>query len=145
MSEGGVSRCNTEGDAEGEILFPESNFTVVHDVSEREGVGILFEIKEVNVRCGGVLRVKIADSSGKTVLGLLLPVGTILWTGLEMVVHCRFPVEPEETRYWTSLSSSQLSAKLALNVSGVLKHACIEINPKGTERLDVSTMIELMQ
>jgi hypothetical protein len=136
------AECATEGDAKGEVLVPRGNFTVVHDISSGEGVGILFEVKEFMVTCG-IVKVKIKGSA----LGLLTPVGKqILWLGLEASLHCdgKTTGEPKETKYWTSLLSSELTALLLANFGTGFKRSCEEIVPT-TVSIDVGKMIELMQ
>jgi hypothetical protein len=141
-----VSKTECESEpkesALGEVLVPRGNFTVVHDISSTSGVGVLFEVKEFTIVCG-LTKHKIKGS----MLGLLTPVGTeILWLGLNLSLHCNGVTvgEPAETKYWTSLLSSELTALLLMNSGTGLKKACVEIVPT-TVAIDVSKMITLMQ
>jgi hypothetical protein len=142
-------KCNSLGDPAGEVLVPRGNFFLVHDIKENEGVGILFEIKPLHIECEGGVLIEIKGS----MLGLLKPVGTeILWTGVKASVECKVKGGeegigvPKESKYWTSLLSSELKASLLENFGTGFKQVCELIGAAGFELgIDVSKMIELMQ
>jgi hypothetical protein len=140
----GTTKCESEPKeaAAGEVLVPRGNFTIVHDISATAGNGILFEVKKFTVVCG-LTKIKIEGN----VLGLATPVGTeILWDGIEGSLHCNGVTvgEPKETKYWTSLLSSELTALLLANFGSGFKKSCEEIKPT-VVLIDVDKMIELMQ
>jgi hypothetical protein len=143
-----IKRCNSLGDPIGEVLVPQNNFFLVHDISEKEGAGVLFEAK-LDIECEGGVLIQI---QGK-VLGLLLPVGKeILWTGGKGGVECKVKGGeegqgvPKENKYWTSLLSSELTARLETNFGTGFKQGCELIGAAGFElEIDVNKMIELMQ
>jgi hypothetical protein len=146
----GTSPCNSLGDPSGEILVGPYNFFLVHDLSEKEGGGILFEVGPIPVHaeCAPAL----LEIKGN-VLGLLKPVDTVvLWTGAKVSLECKFKSNeegagtPEETKYWTSLLSSELKAQLLINFGTGFKQGCVLIGAAGFELgIDVNKMIELMQ
>jgi hypothetical protein len=135
------AKCSTVGDKEGEVLLPQANFTVVHDFSPAAGVGLLLEVKEFAVTCGA-LRIKVKG----TALALLQPVGSeVLWTGLKASLRCsRTTGVPGEKAFWSSLLSSELTAKLEANFGAGFRQACEELASGGTVVVDVSKMLELM-
>jgi len=141
-------KCNTLGDAAGEVLVPQNNFFLVHDIKENEGDGILFEVKEFDIECEGGSLPHIKGN----VLGLLLPLNQeILWKGAKGGLECKFKAgeagigTPKENKYWTSLLSSELTALLLANFGTGFKQACELIGAVGFElEIDVSKMIELM-
>jgi hypothetical protein len=145
---GAKSACNSLGDPSGEVLVPQGNFFLVHDISEKEGAGVLFEVKPFHIECGTIL-VEIKGN----VLGLLLPLNKeILWTGGKGGLECKVKGGeegigvPKENKYWTSLLSSELTALLLANFGTGFKQACELIGAAGFELpIDVNKMIELMQ
>jgi hypothetical protein len=142
-------KCNTLGNPAGEVRVPRGNFFLVHDLTENTGGGVLFEVKPFDIECEGGVLVEIKGN----VLGLIKPVGTeILWTGAKGSLECKNPGTseelgiPKENKYWTSLLSSELKARLEANFGTGFKQACELIGAAGFELpIDVSKMIELMQ
>jgi hypothetical protein len=141
--------CNSLGDPAGEVLVPQGNFFLVHDISEKEGAGVLFEVKPFHIECEGGVLVEIKGN----VLGLLLPLNKeVLWTGIKGGLECKVKGNeegigiPKENKYWTSLLSSELTALLLANFGTGFKQACELIGATGFElEIDVNKMIELMQ
>jgi hypothetical protein len=150
---GTAQKCNSLGDPAGEVLVPRGNFYLVHDINEKEGGGVLFEAgtptNPLHIECDGGILLEIKGN----MLGLLKPVSTeILWTGGKVSLECKVKAGeagegvPKETKYWTSLLASELTALLLVNVGTGFKKACELIGTGGFELpIDVSKMIELMQ
>jgi hypothetical protein len=142
-------KCNSLGDPTGEVLVGKNNFFLVHDINEKEGAGILFQVKEFDIQCEGGVEIHVKGN----VLGLLLPLNKeILWTGGKGSLECKVKAgavgagTPKENKYWTSLLSSELTARLESNFGTGFKQSCELIGAAGFELpIDVNKMIELMQ
>jgi hypothetical protein len=135
-----TTKCNTAGDQTGEVLVPHAGFHIVHDINSSSGIAILFLVPEFEMRCGGV-NIKIK--------GRALALVENLTNGVEILqlilvhLHCSSTLgEPEDKRYWTSLLSSELEAKLEANFGTGFRKACEEI--KGKIHIDFSKMLEFM-
>jgi hypothetical protein len=137
----GTGRCNTAGDSTGEVLVPHAGFHIVHDINSLSGIGILFLVPEFLITCG-TTRIRI--------LGHALALVEGLTNGVEILqlilahLHCNGITrgEPEDSHYWTSLLSSELTARLEANFGTGFRKACEEI--KGKVHIDFSRMIEIM-
>jgi hypothetical protein len=135
-------RCNTAGDGTGEVLVPHAGFHIVHDINSLSGIGILFLVPEFEIKCVMGITVKIRGHALALVEGLT--------NGVEILqlilahLHCVTGRvgEPEDTHYWTSLLSSELTARLEANFGTGFRKACEEI--KGKIHIDFSKMIEIM-
>jgi len=136
-----TSPCSTAGDASGEVLVPRGDFHFVHDETEATGTGTLFEVPEFVITCG-TLRVKIKGAA----LGLLenVPSREDILALILGHLHCngRTTGEPEDTKYWTSLLSSQLTPLLLAEFGTGFRKACEEIKSK--IHIDFSKMLEVM-
>jgi hypothetical protein len=132
--------CHSTGDKEGEVLALGS-VKLVHDVNKTSGLGILYEVNEVNIEC---LPAKTVIHIKGNQVGLLRPVGTGEVTAGEALLHCSSTIgEPSETKWWSEEEVEE-TAKLEANFGSGFKKACEDVGKESEWiKFDTSKMIEM--
>jgi hypothetical protein len=130
----GAQPCETEGDPEGTVLFPEEEAQAVYTSLSPLTVGILALVKEITVNCG-VTKIKGMGSA----LSSVGPINSET-TSFSAGAECSATVgEPKLTKYWDS-SGVEHTALLSVNFGTGFKKACVTGSGSGTS----SKMLEIM-
>jgi hypothetical protein len=130
----GETRCESEGDPEGTVLFGEDEGQLVYISLSPLQVGVLVTVKEFSFMCGTT---KIKKTG--TVISTISPmnVESVSFSG---GLECSLTVgEPAHTVYWNS-SGEEKHALLLVNFGTGFKKACLSGSASGTS----SVMIEVM-
>jgi hypothetical protein len=130
----GSELCETEGDAEGTVLFSEEEAQAVYTSLSPLTVGILALVKEITLNCG-VIKIKKTGN----ILSSLGPINSET-TSFSGGAECSATVgEPKLTKYWDS-SGVERTALLLVNFGTGFKKACLTGSASATS----TKMLEIM-
>ncbi|MHB8242872.1 MAG: hypothetical protein ACYDHN_12895 [Solirubrobacteraceae bacterium] len=130
--------CHTGADAEGEVLVPQSGVHLVFDTLTPLGIAGLVLVPEFPIVCG-LLTIKVTGS----VLVLIHNINKEISTteDAQLLVHCKSPGVPLETRWWNDAGVAQ-TAHLAAKFGAGFEPACQEV--KGTVLATPNVMVGIM-